>query len=108
MRQNTATVLLCTSSALALRNVQGAPGLSEGQTVYNETLRVELGRTLCQLGKQGLVMPGGPPAILLSAMPPSQLQLDVMKRQPGTHPHVQCMLMWLWCWGLQDTQLRSC
>ncbi len=47
----------------SLRNPQGTPGLSGGQTEDNEMLRVELGRTLRQLGKQGLVMPGGLPTM---------------------------------------------
>ena len=38
--------------------LQGAPGLSEGQTEGNRELRVKLGRLLCELGKLGLVHTG--------------------------------------------------
>ncbi|CAK0784472.1 hypothetical protein CVIRNUC_007676 [Coccomyxa viridis] len=57
------------------QQLQGAPGLSGGQTEDNEMLRVELGRTLRQLGKQGLVMPGLVLAPLLTL--PEALPLGV-------------------------------
>ena len=55
------------SNMCSLRDPQGVPRLSEGQREDNEALRVELGRTLRQLGKQGLVMPGGQAIMSTSA-----------------------------------------
>ena len=88
----------------SLPNLQGSPGLSEGQTEDNESLRVKLGRLLCQLGKQGLVVPGGLPNMSISAMAFSKLSLYIMTRQLQPRHPVENLLAWLSFWGLQGSR----